>query len=209
MLLTCLRFLRHRFLPCLPIVFALHLGSALAAPRVGEPAPEFTGVDSQGKTHRLAEYRGKTVVLEWTNHDCPYVRKHYGAGNMQEQQREAAAQKVIWLSVISSASGQQGHVSPAEANELTRTRQAAPHAVLLDADGRIGRAYQARTTPHMYIIDQTGKLIYMGGIDSVPSADVADITKATQYVRVALNEHAAGRPISQPVTRPYGCSVKY
>lgn len=208
-MLNCFDFLRYLFLACLPIVFALHAGSALAAPRVGEPAPEFTGVDSQGKTQRLADYRGKTVVLEWTNHDCPYVRKHYGAGNMQEQQREAAAQKVVWLSVISSASGQQGHVSPAEANELTRTRQAAPHAVVLDADGQIGRAYQARTTPHMYIIDQAGKLIYMGGIDSVASADVADIPKATQYVRVALKEHAAGRPISQPVTRPYGCSVKY
>lgn len=199
--LSCLRFLL--------LAFAMHAGSSLAAPRVGEPAPDFTGVDSVGKTHRLADYRGKTVVLEWTNHDCPYVRKHYGAGNMQQQQREAAAQNVIWLSVISSAAGQQGHVSPAEANELTRTRQAAPHAVLLDADGHIGRAYQAKTTPHMFIIDQAGKLIYMGGIDSIATADVADIAKATQYVRAALNERAAGRPVSQPVTRPYGCSVKY
>ncbi|MBS1222238.1 MAG: alkyl hydroperoxide reductase/Thiol specific antioxidant/Mal allergen [Proteobacteria bacterium] len=191
------------------ITLALVTGSAIAAPRVGEPAPDFTGVDTQGKTHRLADYRGKTVVLEWTNHDCPYVRKHYGAGNLQEQQREAAAQGVIWLSVISSAPGQQGHVSPAEADELTRSRKAAPHAVLLDPEGRIGRAYEAKTTPHMYIIDEVGKLVYLGGIDSLATADPADIPKATQYVRVALKERAAGQPISAPVTRSYGCSVKY
>lgn len=191
------------------ITLALVTGSAIAAPRVGEPAPDFTGVDTQGKTHRLADYRGKTVVLEWTNHDCPYVRKHYSAGNMQEQQREAAAQGVIWLSVISSAPGQQGHVSPAEADELTRARQAAPHAVLLDPEGRIGRAYGAKTTPHLYLIDEAGKLVYMGGIDSITTADPADIPQATQYVRVALKERAAGQPISAPVTRPYGCSVKY
>ena len=191
------------------ITLALVAGSAIAAPRVGEPAPDFTGVDTQGKTHRLADYRGKTVVLEWTNHDCPYVRKHYSAGNMQEQQREAAAQGVIWLSVISSAPGQQGHVSPAEADELTRSRQAAPHAVLLDPEGRIGRAYGAKTTPHLYLIDEAGKLVYMGGIDSITTADPADIPQATQYVRVALKERAAGQPISAPVTRPYGCSVKY
>ena len=131
------------FLRFVLIAFVLHAGNAVAAPRVGEPAPDFTGMDTQGKPHRLADYRGKTVVLEWTNHDCPYVRKHYGAGNMQEQQREAAAQGVIWLSVISSAPGQQGYVSPAEADELTRSRKAAPHAVLLDPEGRIGRAYEA------------------------------------------------------------------
>jgi peroxiredoxin len=197
------------FLRFFLIAFVLSAGSAGAAPRVGEPAPDFTGVDTQGKTHRLADYRGKTVVLEWTNHDCPYVRKHYGAGNMQEQQREAAAQGVIWLSVISSAPGQQGHVGPAEADELTRSRNAAPHAVLLDPEGRIGRAYGAKTTPHLYLIDEAGKLVYMGGIDSITTADPADIPQATQYVRVALKERAAGQPISAPVTRPYGCSVKY
>ena len=131
------------FLRFVLLAFVFQAGNAVAAPRVGEPAPDFTGVDTQGKTHRLADYRGKTVVLEWTNHDCPYVRKHYGAGNLQEQQREAAAQGVIWLSVISSAPGEQGHVSPAEADELTRSRKAAPHAVLLDPEGRIGRAYEA------------------------------------------------------------------
>lgn len=191
------------------IIIALYTGSAGAAVRVGNPAPDFTGMDTQGKTHRLEDYRGKTVVLEWTNHDCPYVRKHYGASNMQNQQREAAAQGVIWLSVISSAPGQQGHVSPAEAEQLTRSRNAAPHAVLLDPAGQIGRAYGAKTTPHMYIIDPAGQLIYMGGIDSLTTADQADIPQATQYVRVALQERAAHQPISTPVTRPYGCSVKY
>lgn len=191
------------------IALIFFAGSASAAVRIGAPAPDFTGVDTQGKTHRLADYRGKTVVLEWTNHDCPYVRKHYGAGNMQDQQREAAAQGVIWLSVISSAPGQQGHVSPAEADELTRSRKAAPHAVLLDPKGQIGRAYGAKTTPHLYLINEAGQLVYMGGIDSITTANPADIPQATQYVRVALRERAAGQPISAPVTRPYGCSVKY
>ena len=191
------------------LALTLFVGSASAAVRVGAPAPDFSGMDTQGKTHRLADYRGKTVVLEWTNHDCPYVRKHYGAGNMQDQQREAAAQGVIWLSVISSAPGQQGHVSPAEADALTRSRNAAPHAVLLDPTGTMGRAYGAKTTPHIYIIDEAGQLVYMGGIDSLTTANPDDIARATQYVRVALQERAAGQPISTPVTRPYGCSVKY
>ena len=171
--------------------------------------PTFLAWTRRAKPCRLADYRGKTVVLEWTNHDCPYVRKHYGAGNMQDQQREAAAQGVIWLSVISSAPGQQGHVSPAAADALTRSRNAAPHAVLLDPAGTISRAYGAKTTPHMYIIDEAGQLVYMGGIDSLTTANPDDIVRATQYVRIALQERAAGQPISTPVTRPYGCSVKY
>jgi peroxiredoxin len=191
------------------ITFALYVGGASAAARVGEPAPDFAGVDTQGKTHRLTDYRGKTVVLEWTNHDCPYVRKHYGAGNMQNQQREAAAQGVVWLSVISSAPGKQGHVSPAEADALTQSRNAAPLAVILDPEGRMGRAYGAKTTPHLYIIDEAGALVYRGGIDSIATADPDDIPQATQYVRVALQERAAGASISAAVTRPYGCSVKY
>ncbi|MCP5197127.1 MAG: thioredoxin family protein [Gammaproteobacteria bacterium] len=191
------------------LAFALYASSAGAALRVGEPAPDFTGVDTQGKSHRLADYQGKTVILEWTNHDCPYVRKHYGAGNMQDQQREAAARGVVWLSVISSAPGKQGYVNPAEADALTQSRNAAPQAVILDPEGTIGRAYGARTTPHMYIIDEAGQLVYMGGIDSIATANSDDIPQATQYVRVALQERAAGQPISVPVTRPYGCSVKY
>ena len=191
------------------ISLALYACSSSAALRVGEPAPDFEGVDTQGKVHRLADYRGKTLVLEWTNHDCPYVRKHYGAGNMQDQQREAAAQGVVWLSVISSAPGKQGHVSPQQADELTRSRDAAPQAVILDTESTIGRDYGAKTTPHMYIIDATGTLVYMGGIDSIASADPDDIPEATQYVRLALQELADGKPVSTPVTRPYGCSVKY
>ncbi len=191
------------------LLVALYAASAGAALRVGTPAPDFRGVDTQGNTHRLADYRGKTVVLEWTNHDCPFVRKHYGAGNMQDQQREAAAQNVVWLSVISSAPGKQGHVSAARADELTRSRNAAPTAVILDPAGKMGRAYGARTTPHMYIIDPSGKLVYMGGIDSITSANPADIPRATQHVRMALKELAADKPVSTPVTKPYGCSVKY
>ena len=191
------------------VTLALYACSAGAAVRVGEQAPGFRGVDTQGDTHRLADYRGKTVVLEWTNHDCPFVRKHYSAGNMQDQQREAAAQGVVWLSVISSARGKQGYVSAAKADELTRSRNASPHAVILDPAGKIGRAYGAKTTPHMYVIDGSGRLVYMGGIDSITSANPGDIPRATQHVRVALQELAAGKSISTPVTKPYGCSVKY
>ena len=193
----------------LVITLTLYACSSSATLGVGEPAPDFEGVDTQGVTHRLADYRGKTVVLEWTNHDCPYVRKHYSAGNMQAQQQEAAAQGVVWLSIISSAPGKQGHVTPAQADELTRSRQAAPQAVILDPDGKIGRAYSAKTTPHMYIIDPSGTLVYMGGIDNNASANADDIPAARQHVRVALQELAAGKHISESVTRPYGCSVKY
>jgi len=201
--------MRKQFIQITFIMLALYACGSGAALRMGEPAPDFEGVDSSGKVQRLADYRGKIVVLEWTNHDCPFVRKHYGAGNMQDQQREAAAQGVVWLSVISSAPGKQGHVSPAEADELTRNRNAQPHAVILDTGGKIGRSYAAKTTPHMYIIDADGKLVYMGGIDSITSSNPDDISRATQYVRVALQEMAAGKPVSTAVTKPYGCSVKY
>ena len=184
-------------------------GATPAAVKVGQAAPEFTGMDTQGRQHTLSDYRGKFLVLEWTNHDCPYVRKHYGAGNMQAQQKEASAKGVAWLSIISSAPGKQGHVSPAQADQLTTQRNAAPSAVLLDDGGEIGRLYGAKTTPHMYIIDPEGKLIYMGGIDSIASSSPDDIGKASQYVRVALDEALAGKAIGTPVSRPYGCSVKY
>ena len=191
------------------IILALYGCGSGAALRIGEPAPGFEGIDSSGKIQRLADYRGKIVVLEWTNHDCPFVLKHYSAGNMQDQQRQAATQGVIWLSVISSAPGKQGHVSPEEADELTRNRNAQPHAVILDTEGRIGHSYNARTTPHMYIIDAAGRLVYMGGIDSINSSNPNDISRATQHVNVALQEMAAGKPVSTAVTRPYGCSVMY
>lgn len=181
-----------------------------AAPQVGEPAPDFSVVDTQGTVHSLSDFAGQTVVLEWTNHECPFVAKHYGAGNMQDQQRQGRNDHdVVWLSVISSKPGSQGHVSPERADELTASRDAYPTAVLLDESGDMGRAYDARTTPHMYIIDAEGTLRYMGGIDSIPSADQDDIPEATQYVMAALDEMAAGQAISQTTTRPYGCSVKY
>ena len=183
--------------------------AAAAGPDVGQPAPSFTAVDSNGKSWSLADLKGKVVVIETTNHDCPYVRKHYTAGNMQAQQREAAAKGVVWLTSASSATGEQGHVTAAQANELTKSRNAAPAAVLLDPQSKVARAFGATVTPHMYIVDARGTLVYKGGIDSIPSADPADIPKATQYVRVALDEVLAGKPVSNPSTRPYGCSMKY
>jgi hypothetical protein len=183
--------------------------AAAATARIGEPAPGFSLVDSTGQPRSLADYAGKTVVLEWTNHGCPFVKKHYGADNMQAQQRDASAGDVVWLTVNSSAPGQQGHVDGAGAERVRSEARAAQTAYLLDPDGTAGRAYGAKTTPHMYIIDPDGVLRYAGAIDSIPSADTADIAKATQYVPQALGELAAGQPLSVSLTRPYGCSVKY
>lgn len=191
------------------LALALYGAPAPAAPLVGKTAPEFTAVDSNGVRHVLSEQRGSVVVLEWTNHDCPFVRKHYGSDNMQSLQKDAKAKNVVWWSIISSAPGKQGHVSPAEANELTQRRNAAPAAVLLDPDGTIGRLYGARTTPHMYVIDPKGTLVYMGGIDDKPSTDPADIATSTNYVRTALAALENGQPVEPSSTRPYGCSVKY
>jgi peroxiredoxin len=182
---------------------------AFAALEVGEPAPDFTGTDTAGKTWKLSELNGTPVILEWTNHDCPYVVKHYESGNMQALQKEAADAGYTWLSVISSAPGKQGHVSPGQADELTESRGAAPTAVLLDAEGTIGKAYGARTTPHMFVIDADGTLVYMGGIDDKPTTKLADVQGAENYVRLAMADLAAGEPVGKAVTRPYGCSVKY
>jgi hypothetical protein len=157
----------------------------------------------------LSEFKGKTVVLEWTNDGCPYVKKHYGAGNMQKLQQEAAAGGVVWLSVISSAPGKQGHVDAAGANQLTRSRGAEPAAVLLDPKGDVGRAYEAQTTPHMFVIDQAGILRYMGAIDDQPTTDTATIPKARNYVREALAAVKSGGRVAETATDPYGCSVKY
>jgi peroxiredoxin len=188
---------------------AVAWGPAAAAPAVGQPAPAFAGTDTAGKTWNLETLRGKPVVLEWTNHDCPYVVKHYGSGNMQALQREAADAGYVWLSVISSAPGKQGHVTPAQADELTASRGAAPAAVLLDPAGEIARAYDARTTPHMFVIDAEGTLVYMGGIDDKATTDKADIEGAENYIRTAMADMAAGGPVKTAVTKPYGCSVKY
>jgi peroxiredoxin len=183
--------------------------AAYAAPQIGQPAPGFAAVDSNGKTVKLADFRGKIVVLEWTNDGCPYVQKHYSTGNMQSLQKEETAKGVVWLTVISSAPGAQGHVSGGEANALTASRGAAPTAVLLDPDGAVGHLYDARTTPHMFVVNAEGSLVYMGGIDDKATSDPADVKTAGNYVRAALDNLAAGVPVATPITRPYGCAVKY
>jgi len=188
---------------------ALVPATAWASADLGKAAPAFTATDSNGKSWSLADLKGKVVVLETTNHQCPYVGKHYRSGNMQAQQREATAKGVIWLTVAASAPGEEGFVNAAQANELTTSRKAAPTAVLLDPQSKIARAYGATVTPHMYIIDASGVLVYKGGIDSIPSADTSDVPKATQYVRVALDQVLAGKQVAEASTRPYGCSLKY
>lgn len=193
----------------LALATAFASGAGFAAAKVGEPAPAFTLPGSDGKSHSLADYKGKLVVLEWTNDHCPFVVKHYGSGNMQALQKEAKASGVTWLTMISSAPGKHGHVNAQRANELTSERGAAPAQVLFDESGNVGRSYEAKTTPHMYLIDKDGKLIYAGGIDSIPSTDAADVPKATPYVKVAMSEALAGKAISNPSTKPYGCAVKY
>lgn len=198
-----------RLIPSLFFSLALAAGSAAAAPKVGEAAPAFSAIDSNGKAVALADFKGKYVVLEWTNAECPFVRKHYGSGNMQATQKEALAQGAVWLSVISSAPGKQGHASGEQANTLSRERKATPTHVLLDEKGDLGRLYDAKTTPHLFIVGKDGRLIYAGGIDSIASSDPADIPGATNYVKAALSESIAGKPVSQAATKPYGCSIKY
>lgn len=176
---------------------------------IGQAAPGFSVADTHGAMHSLEQYRGKWVVLEWLNHECPYVRKHYDGGAMQALQKKYADQGVVWLSVVSSAPGKQGHFPNERANRLTREKNAAPHAVLVDEDGTVGRAYDARTTPHMFVIDPQGNVVYMGGIDDKGTTRAADLQSARPHVDIALQEAMAGKPVSVPVSPPYGCSVKY
>lgn len=201
-------------IPMRTLLAAAALSLVVSAPvfakaAVGEDAPAFTLTDSNGKARSLAEFKGKTVVLEWTNAECPFVKKHYGSGNMQAQQKEATGEGVVWLTINSGAAGKQGAVDGAGANAVIKASSGAQSAYLLDPDGKVGHEYGAKTTPHMYVIDGAGKLRYMGGIDSIQSADQADIPKATQYVRQALAELKGGKPVSVPTSQPYGCSVKY
>jgi hypothetical protein len=182
---------------------------AAAGPVVGKPAPEFSGTDSAGRVHRLSDHRGKIVILEWTNHGCPFVAKHYGSKNMQRTQKDMTESGVVWYSIVSSAPGRQGHVTGPEADDLTRGRGAHPTAVLLDPSGRIGHLYRAVVTPHIFIIDEAGTLVYNGAIDNIPSWDEDDISRATNYVRKAMSKLKAGLPVDPRITRPYGCSVKY
>jgi peroxiredoxin len=183
--------------------------AAGAAPQIGQEAPDFTAVDSKGNPIHLREYRGKIVVLEWTNADCPYTHKHYSSGNMQSVQTLAQKNGIVWLSVISSAPGKQGFVNGAAADALTLSRHAVPSAVLLDPTGSVARLYAAKTTPHMFVIDKDGALRYMGGIDGLATTDEADIARAEPYLKEAMLAVAAGEPAPHPVTKPYGCSIKY
>lgn len=193
----------------LPIVFVLSLIVAAFAAKVGDPAPDFTATDSNGKIHRLADSKGKYVVLEWHNQGCPYTRKHYESGNMQRLQKEWTAKGVVWFTVISSAPGTQGYVTAGEENDYVKRMNATPTAVLLDPDGTLGHLYAAKTTPHMYIIDPNGVLIYNGAIDDHPTSDPSDIAGSKNYVSTALQEVMTGKKVTDAATRPYGCSVKY
>jgi peroxiredoxin len=172
-------------------------------------APDFKATDSNGVQHSLSEYRGKFVVLEWANQGCPYEQKHYLSGNMESLQKQWTGKGVVWLSIISSAPGQQGYVSPAEENDYLKTMKASPTAALLDPQGAIGHLYDARTTPHMFVIDPTGKVVYQGAIDDKPSPDPATLKGADNYLSDALTAAMAGKPVALSVTKPYGCSVKY
>jgi peroxiredoxin len=189
-------------------VFALS-GIANAAPSVGQPAPDFTLKDANGKTVHLSDYRGKHVVLEWTNPGCPYVQKHYNSGNMPATQKEATGKGVVWLSINSTEKASSDYLEPAKLVAWQAGRKAQPSAVLMDEEGTAGKLYGARTTPHMYIVNPQGQLIYAGGIDSIPSSNMDDIKAAVNYVRQGLDETLSGKPISAATTRPYGCSIKY
>jgi peroxiredoxin len=180
-----------------------------AAAVVGQPAPDFTLTDSNGKAHSLDGLGGKTVVLEWWNYECPFVGKHYGSGNMQKLQKEWTGKGVVWLTVSSSGPGKQGFVDAAKANAVMKEKGGAPTAVLLDHDGKVGRAYGAKTTPHMFVIDGKGTVVYAGGIDDKPSTDQADVAAAKNFVSAALAEVAAGKRVTLSISQPYGCGVKY
>lgn len=188
---------------------ALMSASALAGVKVDKAAPDFQLVNVDNETINLSDYKGKYVVLEWTNHLCPYVKKHYSSDNMQGLQKKFTDQEVVWLSIISSAPGKQGYVDSDTAKSLTSDRGAAPSEVLFDPEGTVGKMYGAKTTPHMYIIDPEGQLRYAGAIDSIKSANPADIPKATNYVDAGFGELFAGSEVTNKSTAPYGCSIKY
>jgi peroxiredoxin len=181
----------------------------LADAVVGQAAPAFTVPDSSGKVRALADFAGRVLVLEWWNHECPFVGKHYGSGNMQKLQKEWTAKGVVWLTVSSSGPGKQGYVDGAKANAIMKEKSGGPTAVLLDHDGKVGRAYGAKTTPHMFVVDAKGRVVYAGGIDDRPSTDLADVATAKNYVAAALADVVAGRPVTTPTSAAYGCGVKY
>jgi peroxiredoxin len=184
-------------------------GAAMASAKVGEPAPAFKADGAAGKPINLSDYKGKYVVLEWTNEGCPFVQKHYKSGNMQKLQTTYTGKDVAWLTVFSSKPGAQGHVDAAGAQKFKVDHKAASTDMVLDGSGAVGHLFDAKTTPNMYVIDPGGKLIYAGAIDDTPSADPADIPTAKNFVQLALDESMAGKPVSTPVSKPYGCSIKY
>ena len=182
---------------------------AADSPAVGTAAPDFSLTDSKGKTQSVSQYKGKYVVLEWFNPDCPFVKKHYGSGNMQKLQEEFTGKGVVWLSIDSSAPGMEGNLSPDQANAKMAEWKTKQTALLLDPEGKAGRTYGAKNTPQMFVINPEGKIVYEGAIDSKPSSNAADIANSTNYVKVALDESLAGKTVTTPSSRPYGCSVKY
>jgi peroxiredoxin len=203
---------QNSFLITLVSFFALAFlsaGNPLMAQQTGEAAPEFTLMDSNGNEHSLSDFSGQVVVLEWLNHECPFVRKFYNAGEMQRMQEMYTEDGVVWLSVISSAPGKQGHMSPDEINAAVEEHGSEQTAVLIDEDGAVGRSYNARTTPHMFVIDTDGTLVYNGAMDDQPSANPATLEDAQNYVVLALNATLSGNDVETSSTRPYGCSVKY
>jgi peroxiredoxin len=182
---------------------------SFGAVNAGDSAPDFTSTDSNGKSVKLSDYKGKFVVLEWTNEGCPYTMKHYASGNMQKLQKEWTGKGVVWLTVLSSAPGKQGHMSAQEENDYMKKQNASPTAALMDENGTLGHMYGAKTTPHMFVIDPAGKIVYAGAIDDKPTADRGDIPTAKNYVTAALTEATSGKPVTTASTQPYGCSVKY
>jgi peroxiredoxin len=188
---------------------AVLISSAHADLKVGDSAPDFEATDTEGKKHKLSELKGKIVVLEWTNHKCPFVIKHYTRNNMQQLQEKYTTKGVIWLSIVSSAPGKEGHINPTEANEIRKNMNVKSTATLLDESGVIGKSYDARTTPHMFVIDKEGKIAYMGAMDDKPTTNPDDITASQNYVAKALDALLEGKKIDLAQTVPYGCSVKY
>ena len=199
--------LKSIYLPVLSVLFLSV--SAVSSPVVNKEAPDFKGITSEGKTVSLSELRGKPVMLEWTNHKCPYVQKHYNSGNMQNAQKSLTDEGVTWISIVSSAPGLQGHLSPEEAQDLTARRGVHANMVVLDESGEIGKLYGAVTTPQMFLIGEDGVLRYMGAIDDKPSARPSSLEGATNYALTAWNSYKNGEPVTPESTKPYGCSVKY
>jgi len=187
----------------------LFAAAAAAQAVVGQPAPSFSAVDATAKPVSLADYKGRHVVLEWVNPGCPFVQKHYDSGNMPATQKTAVSKGMAWLAISSTAKDSSDYKAPGELASWIRGKDGVPTATVMDTDGKVGRAYGARVTPHMYLIDPQGKLIYAGAIDSKPTANPADIKTATNYVSEAIGQVAAGKPLSQSTTRAYGCSIKY